>query len=67
MIAENQLTEIDLKIVDMLKNGYTQETIGWELYMSRTRVWNRINAMCKEFECVNATQLIYKLAKMGVI
>ena len=67
LTKEPQLTEQELLIVNMLKEGRKQLDISNELLVSVSWVNGKIMKMCKEYECSNSTQLVYKLAKEGVI
>lgn len=66
-VDENGLATQDYQILRLLQNGHTQTTIGLEIHLSTTSVQYRIKDMQKKFGCVNATQLIYKLTKQGII
>jgi DNA-binding NarL/FixJ family response regulator len=66
-VDEKGLAEQDYQILRLLQQGHTQTTIGLEIHLSTTAVQYRIKDMLLKFECVNATQLIYKLTKQGAL
>ena len=66
-VVDFELSEQELAIVNLLKIGTKQRDIADEVYMSVATVNGKIMKMCKAYECANSTQLVYKLAKEGVI
>lgn len=66
-VVEFELSEQELQIVNLLKTGTKQKDIADEVFMSVATVNGKIMKMCRDYECSNSTQLVYKLAKEGVI
>jgi DNA-binding NarL/FixJ family response regulator len=66
-IDENGLTAEDKMILDKLKEGETLTTTAMDIYKSTSCVQYRVKQMMYKFDCQNATQLIYRLAKRGAI
>jgi DNA-binding NarL/FixJ family response regulator len=61
------LTERQMTIINGLKDGKTQAQIAEEVFTCPGHVVVMIRKICERFDCSNKVQLIYKLAKEGVI
>lgn len=62
-----QLTSREKEIVLYLKEGFSAKEIGDLLGTSVNTINNQKNTLLEKFECTNSTDLVIRLAQMGLI
>lgn len=57
----------ELEVLILLSRGYTSKQIGYYLKIKKTTVITYRERLKQKLDCKNSTELIYKVAKMGLI
>ena len=61
------LSEVDVKMVEYISNGYTFAEISTSLKINKRTLEARLNRIRDQFECVNVTQLSCEFIRKGLI